>query len=85
MKKHQLPLLINLLAPIQFYSTVATALPSKRFNLTNVTSNKADAIPEELKSCALETIEERYPANESQHEGRLISARNKRNRRGMVL
>ncbi|GFT84988.1 reverse transcriptase [Trichonephila clavipes] len=29
-----------------------------------MTSNKADAIPEKLKSCTLETIEERYPANE---------------------
>ncbi|GFU69626.1 uncharacterized protein TNCV_2503461 [Trichonephila clavipes] len=54
-------------APIQFYSTVATALPSKRLNLTNLTSNKADAIPEEFKSCALEMIEERYPANEWIH------------------
>ncbi|GFX84887.1 uncharacterized protein TNCV_4997191 [Trichonephila clavipes] len=52
---------------LQFYSTVATALPSKRFNLTNLTSNKADAIPEELKSCALETIKERYPANKWLH------------------
>ncbi|GFV98064.1 reverse transcriptase [Trichonephila clavipes] len=52
---------------IQFYSAVATALPSKRRNLTNMTSNKADAIPEELKSCALETIEERYPANDWLH------------------
>ncbi|GFY15419.1 reverse transcriptase [Trichonephila clavipes] len=32
-----------------------------------MTSNEADAIPEELKSCALETIEERYPANEWLH------------------
>ncbi|GFW29697.1 reverse transcriptase [Trichonephila clavipes] len=32
-----------------------------------MTSNKADAIPEKLKSCALETIEERYPANEWLH------------------
>ncbi|GFU18691.1 reverse transcriptase [Trichonephila clavipes] len=64
MKKHQLPLVTTLRAPIQFYFTVATALPSKRLNLTNMKSNKADVIPEELKSCALETIEERYPANE---------------------
>ncbi|GFS62474.1 histone-lysine N-methyltransferase SETMAR [Trichonephila clavipes] len=49
------------------YSTVPTAFPFKRFNLTNLTSNKADAIPEELKSWALETIEERYPANEWLH------------------
>ncbi|GFW61966.1 uncharacterized protein TNCV_4669911 [Trichonephila clavipes] len=46
MKKHQLLLLITRRAPIQFYSTVATALPSKRLNLTNMTSNKVDAIPE---------------------------------------
>ncbi|GFY19608.1 hypothetical protein TNCV_4647801 [Trichonephila clavipes] len=39
-------------------------LPSKRLNLTNMTSNKADAISEELKSCTLKTIEERYPAKE---------------------
>ncbi|GFW53305.1 uncharacterized protein TNCV_4075261 [Trichonephila clavipes] len=52
---------------IQFYSTVATALPSKRLNLSNMSSNKADAIPEELKSCALETIEKRHPANEWLH------------------
>ncbi|GFX87969.1 reverse transcriptase [Trichonephila clavipes] len=31
-----------------------------------MTSNKADTIPE-LKSCVLETIEERYPANEWLH------------------
>ncbi|PRD30466.1 UNVERIFIED_CONTAM: hypothetical protein NCL1_26341 [Trichonephila clavipes] len=48
------------------YSTVPTAFPFKRLNLTNLTSNKADAIPE-LKSWALETIEERYPANEWLH------------------
>ncbi|GFV73250.1 hypothetical protein TNCV_317701 [Trichonephila clavipes] len=30
-----------------------------------MTSNKAEAIPDELKSCALETIEQKYPANES--------------------
>ncbi|GFY26147.1 hypothetical protein TNCV_354631 [Trichonephila clavipes] len=51
-------------ALIQFYSTVATAPPSKWINLTNMTSNKADAIPEELKSCVLKTIEQRYSANE---------------------
>ncbi|PRD36466.1 UNVERIFIED_CONTAM: hypothetical protein NCL1_08621 [Trichonephila clavipes] len=67
MKKHQLPLLMTRRAPIQFYSTVATALPTKRLNLTNMTSNKADAIPEELKPCTLETIEQRYPANEWFH------------------
>ncbi|GFU59302.1 hypothetical protein TNCV_4198241 [Trichonephila clavipes] len=44
------------LAPIQFYSIVTTALPSKRLYLINLTSNKADAILDELKSCALETI-----------------------------
>ncbi|GFS93308.1 uncharacterized protein TNCV_2697671 [Trichonephila clavipes] len=66
-RKRQLPLLMTRRAPIQFYSTVATALPSKRLNLTNMTSNKADAIPEELKSCALETIEERSPENEWLH------------------
>ncbi|GFX22511.1 hypothetical protein TNCV_2784481 [Trichonephila clavipes] len=53
MKKHQLLLLMTHHAPMQFYSTVATAPPSKWLNLTNMTSNKADAIPEELKSCAL--------------------------------
>ncbi|GFU10256.1 hypothetical protein TNCV_4588261 [Trichonephila clavipes] len=46
---------------------IATALPSKRLNLSNMSSNKADAIPEELKSCALETIEKRHPANEWLH------------------
>ncbi|GFT75626.1 reverse transcriptase [Trichonephila clavipes] len=51
----------------QFYTTISTAFPSKWFNLTNLTSNKADAVPEELKSCALETIQERYPANEGLH------------------
>ncbi|GFU85766.1 uncharacterized protein TNCV_1791221 [Trichonephila clavipes] len=53
--------------PMQFYCTVTTALPSKRLNLTNMTSNKADAIPEKLKFCVPETIEERYPANEWLH------------------
>ncbi|GFU15775.1 amine oxidase A [Trichonephila clavipes] len=67
MKKLRPPLLITRHAPIQFYSTVATALPSKRLNLTNMTSNKAYAIPEELKSCTLETNEKRYPANEWLH------------------
>ncbi|GFW62867.1 reverse transcriptase [Trichonephila clavipes] len=52
---------------IHFYSTVTTALPSKRLNLTNMTANKANAIPEELISCTLKTIEERYPANEWLH------------------
>ncbi|GFV15123.1 hypothetical protein TNCV_3444081 [Trichonephila clavipes] len=47
--------------PVQFCSTVATVFPSKWLNLTNMTSNKADAIPEELKSCALKRIEKRYP------------------------
>ncbi|GFW24154.1 uncharacterized protein TNCV_1847131 [Trichonephila clavipes] len=51
-------------ALIQFYSTFTTSFPSKQLNLTNMISNKADAVPEELKSCALETIKERYPANE---------------------
>ncbi|GFV24802.1 hypothetical protein TNCV_882701 [Trichonephila clavipes] len=37
--------------------------PSIQTAQPNLTLNKADAIPEELKSCALETIEERYPAN----------------------
>ncbi|GFW52781.1 reverse transcriptase [Trichonephila clavipes] len=32
-----------------------------------MTSNKADAIPKELKSCALETIEQRYTAKEGLH------------------
>ncbi|GFW51360.1 uncharacterized protein TNCV_3254891 [Trichonephila clavipes] len=59
MKKHQLPLLMTCHAHIQFYSTVVTALPSKRLNLTNMTSSKADAIPKELQPCALETIEQR--------------------------
>ncbi|GFW30238.1 reverse transcriptase [Trichonephila clavipes] len=45
----------------------ATALTSKQIDLTNMTSNKADDIPEELKSCTLKTIEERYPANEWHH------------------
>ncbi|GFX99750.1 reverse transcriptase [Trichonephila clavipes] len=54
-------------APIQFYSTVATVFPSKRLNLTNMTSNKADATSEELNSCTLETVEERYPVNEWLH------------------
>ncbi|GFS96318.1 reverse transcriptase [Trichonephila clavipes] len=67
MKKHQLPLLMTHRALIQFYSTVTTTLPSKRLKLTNMTSNKADVIPEELKSCPLETIEERYPLNEWLH------------------
>ncbi|GFT39220.1 reverse transcriptase [Trichonephila clavipes] len=66
-KKHQLPLLMTRRALMQFYCAVATALPSKRHNLTNTTANKADAIPEELKSCALETIEQRYPAKEWHH------------------
>ncbi|GFS84967.1 hypothetical protein TNCV_1305781 [Trichonephila clavipes] len=57
MKKHQLPLLITRRAPIQSYSIIATALPSKRLNLTNMNSNKADTIPEELKFCAQEMIE----------------------------
>ncbi|GFT43681.1 reverse transcriptase [Trichonephila clavipes] len=67
MKKHQLPLLMTHNAPIQLYSTVTTALPSKRLNLTNMPSNQVDAIPEELKSCVLETIEQRYPANKWLH------------------
>ncbi|GFT42186.1 uncharacterized protein TNCV_1008611 [Trichonephila clavipes] len=51
-------------ASTQFYSTVTTTLPSKQLNLINITSNKADAIPDELKSYTLERIEQRYPANE---------------------
>ncbi|GFU94723.1 hypothetical protein TNCV_3386121 [Trichonephila clavipes] len=38
--------------------TVDTVLPSKRLNLTNMTSNNADGIPEERNSCVLEMIEE---------------------------
>ncbi|GFV69196.1 reverse transcriptase [Trichonephila clavipes] len=53
--------------PLQFYSAIATALPSKRLNLNNLTSNKADALPEELKSCALKTIKQRYSVNEWLH------------------
>ncbi|GFU84732.1 uncharacterized protein TNCV_2126731 [Trichonephila clavipes] len=37
MKKHQPPLIMTHRAPIQLYSTVATSLPSKRLNLTNMT------------------------------------------------
>ncbi|GFT23410.1 uncharacterized protein TNCV_2016721 [Trichonephila clavipes] len=53
--------------PIQFYSTVAITFPSKRLNLINMTSNKVDVIPDELKSCELETIEQRYATNEKLH------------------
>ncbi|GFY00811.1 uncharacterized protein TNCV_2142031 [Trichonephila clavipes] len=72
MKKQQRPLMTRN-ALIQFYSThrhthtVATSLPSKRLNLTNMPSNKVDDIPKELKSRALETNEEKYPANEWLH------------------
>ncbi|GFX45019.1 hypothetical protein TNCV_3430681 [Trichonephila clavipes] len=50
-----------------FYTVLlhsSSALPSKRSNETNMTSNKADAIPDELRYCAMETIEQSYPANE---------------------
>ncbi|GFS55910.1 uncharacterized protein TNCV_2924791 [Trichonephila clavipes] len=47
--------------------TATVSLPSKRLDLTNMTSNKADAIPDELKSRALETIEQRYPEIEWLH------------------
>ncbi|GFS67902.1 reverse transcriptase [Trichonephila clavipes] len=80
MKKHQLPLLIIRCYPIQLYSTVATALPSKRLNLTNKISNKADAIPEELKSSALEMIQQRYPVNDWLHiytDGSYLSETNR--------
>ncbi|GFT06771.1 reverse transcriptase [Trichonephila clavipes] len=63
MKKHHLPLIMTHHAPIHFYSTVATALSSKCLNLPNMTSNKSDAILEELKSCSLETIKQRYPVH----------------------
>ncbi|GFS90041.1 hypothetical protein TNCV_507461 [Trichonephila clavipes] len=33
-------------------------LPSKRLDLINLTSNKAETIPDELKSSALETIKQ---------------------------
>ncbi|GFV47280.1 reverse transcriptase [Trichonephila clavipes] len=49
------------------YSTVAPVLPYKRLDLMNLTSNKAEDFPGELKSCTFETIELRYPANEGLH------------------
>ncbi|GFX50923.1 reverse transcriptase [Trichonephila clavipes] len=67
MEKHQLPLLTTRRAPVQFYPTVSTTIPSKRLNLSSMASNKVDAIPEELKYCALETIEESYSENEWLH------------------
>ncbi|GFT81190.1 reverse transcriptase [Trichonephila clavipes] len=87
MKKHALPLVMTVSATIQFYSTVATALPSKRLNLINMTSNKAAAIPNELKSCALETTEQRYPANEWLHtytDGSYLSEKIEPERGGSV-
>ncbi|GFX39169.1 reverse transcriptase [Trichonephila clavipes] len=64
---YHLPLEMTHRAAIQFYSTITTALSSKRLNLINVTSNKADVIHDQLKSCTLETIEQRYPANDGLH------------------
>lgn len=66
-EKYQLSLLTTQRASIQCYSTVALALPLIRLDLINLASNRAEAIPDELKSCALETIELRYPANEWLH------------------
>ncbi|GFT86444.1 uncharacterized protein TNCV_3259431 [Trichonephila clavipes] len=53
-------------ALIQLYSTITTA-PSKLLDFFNMTSNKTEVIPDELKSCPLETIEQRYPTNEWLH------------------
>ncbi|GFW51382.1 reverse transcriptase [Trichonephila clavipes] len=39
----------------------------KLLDLINFTSNKAGSIPDELKSCALETIEQRYLVNKWLH------------------
>ncbi|GFU25037.1 reverse transcriptase [Trichonephila clavipes] len=44
-----------------------TAFPSKGLNIINFTSKKAGAIPDELTSCVLETIEQKYSANEWLH------------------
>ncbi|GFY16502.1 reverse transcriptase [Trichonephila clavipes] len=54
-------------ASIRFYSFVAIALPSKQLDLIHMISNKVEAIPDKPKSCALETIKQRYPANEWFH------------------
>ncbi|GFY16507.1 reverse transcriptase [Trichonephila clavipes] len=54
-------------ASIRFYSFVAIALPSKQLDLIHLISNKVEAIPDKPKSCALETIEQRYPVNEWFH------------------
>ncbi|GFW51314.1 hypothetical protein TNCV_3254431 [Trichonephila clavipes] len=61
MKNYQLHLLMIRHAPIQFYSTVTTTLPSKWFDIINLTSYKAEAYQSsnELISCALETIKQR--------------------------
>ncbi|KAG8178105.1 hypothetical protein JTE90_017452 [Oedothorax gibbosus] len=45
-------------------STVAHALSTYRFDLINLTTNKAEALPEELKACAMDSIEQRYPLND---------------------
>ncbi|GFW57982.1 hypothetical protein TNCV_2741281 [Trichonephila clavipes] len=65
MEKYQLPLLMTRHSPIQYYSTVAPALPSKRLSPIYLISNKVEAIPEELKFCAFKIIEQKYIANGS--------------------
>lgn len=67
MRKYKLPLPATHRAPLQCYNTVAIALPTYRLDLINLTANKSDAIPDELKACALDTIEQRYPPNEWLH------------------
>ncbi|KMQ82368.1 reverse transcriptase [Lasius niger] len=67
MQKYKLPLLTSHRAPIQCYNTVAPALPTYRLDLINLASCKSEAIPEELKACSLDTIEQRYPRNEWLH------------------
>ncbi|GFW55212.1 reverse transcriptase [Trichonephila clavipes] len=61
------PQFSNLVGKHALHFPVETTLPFKRLDLINISSNKAEARPDELKSCTLETMEQRYPVNERLH------------------
>ncbi|GIY80171.1 hypothetical protein CDAR_388221 [Caerostris darwini] len=52
---------------LQHFTSVVSVLPSKRMHLLNLNSNKAEALPLELKSYALGTICTLLPQNEGLH------------------